>query len=61
MTRRSALAAMVLGGVGFAAFGPRGAKEDARGRVVLDYWEKWTGHEAAAMKKIVDAFNQSQD
>ena len=31
------------------------------GRIVLDYWEKWTGHEAAAMQTVVDAFNASQD
>lgn len=61
MTRRAALGAMIAGGVGFAAFGPRGAKQSADGRIVLDYWEKWTGHEARAMLKIVDAFNASQN
>ena len=30
-------------------------------RIRLDYWEKWTGHEAAAMQAVVDIFNQSQD
>ncbi|CAN5766189.1 extracellular solute-binding protein [soil metagenome] len=30
-------------------------------RVVIDYWEKWTGFEAAAMGEIVDKFNASQD
>ncbi|MBS0191668.1 MAG: ABC transporter substrate-binding protein [Phycisphaerales bacterium] len=60
MTRRTALGALVAGGIGFAAFGPRGAKESADGRIVLDYWEKWTGHEARAMMKLVDAFNSSQ-
>lgn len=29
--------------------------------VVLQYWEKWTGDEAAAMQEVVDAFNASQD
>lgn len=33
----------------------------AKGRLVLDYWEKWTGHEGKAMEAIVDAFNKSQD
>ncbi len=60
-TRRAALGAMVAGGLGFAIFGPRGAKQSTDGRIVLDYWEKWTGHEAKAMQKIVDAFNASQD
>jgi len=28
--------------------------------VVLDYWEKWTGFEAEAMRALVDDFNASQ-
>lgn len=60
MSRRTALTAMIAGGLGFAAFGPRGAKQIADGRIVLDYWEKWTGHEARAMQKIVDRYNDSQ-
>ncbi len=31
------------------------------GRVHVTYWEKWTGAEAAAMQRTVDAFNASQD
>jgi multiple sugar transport system substrate-binding protein len=31
------------------------------GRVVIDYWEKWTGFEADAMKAVIDDFNHSQD
>jgi ABC-type glycerol-3-phosphate transport system substrate-binding protein len=33
----------------------------ADGRVHIDYWEKWTGFEADAMRAVVDKFNQSQD
>jgi multiple sugar transport system substrate-binding protein len=33
----------------------------ADGRIVLKYWEKWTGFEAQAMRGIVDAYNASQD
>jgi multiple sugar transport system substrate-binding protein len=47
--------------LGFVAFGPRGGKERSDGRLVLDYWEKWTGLEGRAMIKIVDEFNASQD
>jgi hypothetical protein len=32
-----------------------------RGRVVVDYWEKWSGFEAEAMQAVVDDFNRSQD
>jgi ABC-type glycerol-3-phosphate transport system substrate-binding protein len=31
------------------------------GRVVVDYWEKWSGFEADSMRAIVDDFNRSQD
>ncbi len=31
------------------------------GRVVINYWEKWTGFEADAMKAVIADFNQSQD
>ncbi len=34
---------------------------EAEGRVVIDYWEKWTGFEAEAMQAVVDDFNASQD
>lgn len=62
LTRRAALGAMVVGGAAFAVFGPRGVGENVgRGRIVLDYWEKWTRHEGDAMEKVVAAFNASQD
>jgi ABC-type glycerol-3-phosphate transport system substrate-binding protein len=52
---------LAAAGLGFALFGPRGAKEASGGRLVLDYWEKWTGHEGAAMQRVVDRFNRMQD
>lgn len=60
ITRRAALGALGTAAAGFALFGPRGAPEKIDGRVVLDYWEKWTGHEGEAMRRIVDRFNASQ-
>jgi len=60
ISRRMAIGALAAGGLGFAAFGPRGGKERSDGRLVLDYWEKWTGHEGAAMQAVVDTFNASQ-
>lgn len=33
----------------------------ADGRVVVQYWEKWTGFEGEAMQAVVDDFNASQD
>ena len=37
------------------------ADSAAHDRVVIHYWEKWTGFEAEAMRAIVDDFNASQD
>lgn len=61
MNRRAALGILGAAGLGFAVFGPRGARESAGGRIVLEYWEKWTGHEGRAMQRVVDDFNRSQD
>jgi multiple sugar transport system substrate-binding protein len=55
------VAAMGAGGLAFVLFGPRGSKERTDGRLVLDYWEKWTGLEGRAMQKVVDDFNRSQN
>ncbi len=35
-------------------------RDDSNGRVAVVYWEKWTGSEADAMRKVVDDFNRSQ-
>jgi ABC-type glycerol-3-phosphate transport system substrate-binding protein len=51
---------MAAAGLGFIAFGPRGSKARHDDRLVLDYWEKWTGLEGRAMQKVVDDFNNSQ-
>ncbi len=60
ISRRAALGALAAGAAGFALFGPRGTQAIPPGRIVLDYWEKWTRHEGDAMERIVDAFNKSQ-
>ncbi|HLK15948.1 MAG TPA: ABC transporter substrate-binding protein [Fimbriimonadaceae bacterium] len=36
-------------------------KHDKPGRIHIKYWEKWSGFEFDAIKKIVDDFNASQD
>lgn len=60
LTRRAALGLFAAGGLGFALVGPRGDRGAHPGRLVLDYWEKWTGDEGAAMRTVVDEFNASQ-
>ena len=61
LSRRAAVGTMAAAGLGFAVFGPRQAQDVPPGRTVVDYWEKWTGQEAAAMRLVVDRFNRSQD
>jgi len=55
------LGGIALVAIGYAILGPRPATAVSGDRVVLNYWEKWTGSEAAAMQQVVDAFNASQD
>ena len=61
LSRRAALAGLIASAAGFALLGPRGVTERTGGRVVLNYWEKWTGHEGEAMRRVVDEFNASQE
>lgn len=61
LTRRAALMALGAGAAGFALLGPSPERRRTDGRVVLDYWEKWTGHEGEAMRRVVDEFNNQQD
>jgi ABC-type glycerol-3-phosphate transport system substrate-binding protein len=60
-TRRAALGALAASGAGYALLGPRGRPRRAGGRLVIEYWEKWTGWEAEALLRVVEAFNRSQD
>ena len=49
-------AALLAYGVGERAV----VRDDSKDRVTVVYWEKWTGAEADAMRKVVDDFNRSQ-
>lgn len=37
------------------------AEAEARGRVIVKYWDKWSGFEMEAMQRVVDDFNAEQD
>jgi len=50
---------VILPAAALLAFGPRGNVAAPPDRLVLQYWEKWTGVEGAAMQKIVDRFNEA--
>lgn len=60
--RRFALPLVVLSLLALALYGEKIVQAPPRGdRVVIHYWEKWTSEEGEAMRKVVDAFNRSQD
>jgi multiple sugar transport system substrate-binding protein len=53
-------AALILAAILLLFFGPRAGEEIPKDRtVIIDYWEKWGGEEEAAMRKIVDDFNNT--
>ncbi len=53
--------ALALLALGTAFPGCHRESPTKKDRVVIKYWEKWTGFEAAAMREIVDDFNRSQN
>lgn len=53
------MALLVAGGVALLIWGPRPRAVAPPGRVVVTYWEKWTGREADDMRRIVDDFNDT--
>ncbi len=59
MSLRSVILVMFLGlpAAGLLAFGPRARTGVPSDRVVVRYWEKWTGLEGQTMQRIVDRFN----
>lgn len=63
ITRRTMLVTAAAAGAGFAIwpYRSRNVRDIPSGRVVLNYWEKWTGVEGQALGRIVDRFNNSQN
>jgi multiple sugar transport system substrate-binding protein len=55
------LCLVAVAAIGYVTLGPRPQASDHGDRIVLNYWEKWTGSEAQAMQQVVEAFNASQD
>jgi multiple sugar transport system substrate-binding protein len=68
IARRVAVGMIAAGLVG-AAVSPRllsrpdpsAPPRGGRRRVVIEYWEKWTGPEGDALQRVVDRFNHSQN
>jgi len=47
--------------LGIIAGCSKSAPDSTKGRVVVSYWEKWSGFELEAVKNLADKFNNSQD
>ena len=61
LSRRVVIGSIAASAVGYAILGPRPGRAGRGDRLRLDYWEKWTAHEADAMKVVVDASASSAD
>lgn len=61
MSIRSILMTILLGlpALGLVLIGPRQRGDVPAGRVLIRYWEKWTGVEARAMQHVVEQFNRT--
>src|SRR5436190_1423425 len=56
ISRAILIVMIALGGM-LLAFGPRPHEKIPSGRVVLQYWEKWSGVDAEPMRAVVEDFN----
>jgi ABC-type glycerol-3-phosphate transport system substrate-binding protein len=56
---RAILWLMIVAAALLMALGPRPDAKIPPGRIVITYWEKWGADQAAAMKRIVDTFNDT--
>ncbi len=59
MISRSILTLLIVSAAMILLFGPKPHAHAPPGRIVISYWEKWTGTEADQMRQIVDDFNNS--
>ncbi|MDW8262641.1 MAG: extracellular solute-binding protein [Phycisphaerales bacterium] len=59
LVSRLILAIMLILAAGILILGPKPDENVPPGRIVVDYWEKWSGIEGAQMQQIVDWFNET--
>jgi multiple sugar transport system substrate-binding protein len=52
-------ACLLIPAIGIVVFGPRPQQDVPQHRVVVEYWEKWSGREGAVMEKIINEFNNT--
>src|SRR3954468_13085286 len=56
---RAILVLMIAAATLLLAFGPRPHHQIPAERVVVSYWEKWSGEDAEPMRRVVDQFNNT--
>lgn len=59
--RRFLQVAGIAAGAGLLGGCRRAAAPHVSRKIHLSYWEKWTGDDASALRKVVDGFNRSQN
>ena len=59
ITRYLIAVVLVVPAVLLLAFGPRGVQQPPPGVTVVEYWDEWTGEEGAALREVVDDFNNT--
>jgi ABC-type glycerol-3-phosphate transport system substrate-binding protein len=59
LLRNALLSIMLAAAAALLIFGPRPGAHYPPGRVVVTYWEKWTGNEGHQMQAVVDDFNRT--
>jgi multiple sugar transport system substrate-binding protein len=60
LLRYSIATLLIVSAVALLAFGPRSIDSPPTDRVIVNYWEKWTGKEGEAIQEIVDDFNKTE-
>jgi multiple sugar transport system substrate-binding protein len=52
-------ACLILPAIGIVLFGPRSGQNQPKDRVIVEYWEKWTGEEGEGIQATVNDFNNT--
>ncbi len=58
--KSAVIALVVTSAAALLWFGPRPAQSPPARRVVVEYWEKWTGDDGAQLQQIIDRYNNTQ-
>jgi len=59
LLRRAIALILIVPAILILAFGPRSIDSPPKDKVVVDYWNEWSGHEGAAVHACIDDFNST--